>query len=152
MNSSKINNIYLQRQHKSNLCRMYSINNYFGYEKISEKDFENYCKKYDEFIKGLNTYNNDGFSEGRCLTSYIIELLDNKFCFLIPINSYDNSRNHIDIDYYKKKMKYIEDYFEFNKNHIWIKVVVEKLLSLHCALCLCLHALVPYTLGKNICF
>ena len=78
-----MNNIYLQKQKKSNLCRMYSLNNYFGYEKINENDFENYCKKYDEFIKGINTYNNDGFSEGRCLTSYIIELLDNKF-FILP--------------------------------------------------------------------
>ena len=112
-------NIYCERQH-DDLCRLHSINGYFGFKKLDQSDFFNYCNEYDEIIKGVKTQGMDGFSEGRCIISYILEKLDNKYIFLIPINSYNGIRNHIDIDRYNKLIPTLWCYFEFNKGHVWV--------------------------------
>ena len=112
-------NIYCERQ-DGDLCRLHSINAYFGFKKLEQSDFFNYCIEYDEIIKGLKTECMDGFSEGRCIISYILEKLDNKYIFLIPIKSYNGIRNHIDIDRYNKLISKLWCYFEFNKGHVWI--------------------------------
>ena len=111
-------NIYCERQ-RGDLCRLHSINAYFGYKKIDENEFFKYCSEYDEVIKGLKTVDMDGFSEGRCIISYILDKLNNKYMYLIPINSYTGSRNHIDIERYNKLIKLVNGFFEFNKGHVW---------------------------------
>ena len=110
--------IYCERQ-RGDLCRLHSINAYFGYKKIDAAEFLKYCSEYDEVIKGLKTIDMDGFSEGRCIISYILDRLDNKYIYLIPINSYTGSRNHIDIERYNKFIKLVNGFFEFNKGHVW---------------------------------
>ena len=112
-------NIYWERQ-SGDLCRLHSINAYFGFKKLDQNSFFNYCSEYDELIKGLKTQGMDGFSEGRCIISYILDKLDSKYIFLIPIKSYNNIRNHIDIDRYNKLIPKLLCYFEFNKGHVWI--------------------------------
>ena len=112
-------NIYYEKQ-RGDLCRLHSINAYFGFRCLKETDFFKLCDEYDNIIKGLKTNSMDGFSEGRCIISHILQKLDNKFLFLIPIKSYDNSRNTIDIDRYSKLISSITNVFEFNKNHVWI--------------------------------
>tara|TARA_B110000967_G_C18797331_1_gene516498 strand:- start:68 stop:808 length:741 start_codon:yes stop_codon:yes gene_type:complete len=112
-------NIYWERQ-SGDLCRLHSINAYFGFKKLDQNSFFNYCSEYDELIKGLKTQGMDGFSEGRCIISYILDKLDSKYIFLIPINSYNGIRNHIDIDRYNKLIPKLLCYFEFNKGHVWI--------------------------------
>ena len=119
-------NIYYQRQ-KNDLCRLHSLNAYYGYEKISEEQFQIYCNEYDLIIKGLNTKNNDGFCEGRNIISYILDKYNNTFCILIPINLYKKSRENIAIDHYNKliKNKNITQYFEFNKGHVWFNKYIK---------------------------
>ena len=48
------NNIYCEKQ-RGDLCRLHSINNYFGYKKYSEKEFYGFCDTYDKLIIGLNS-------------------------------------------------------------------------------------------------
>jgi hypothetical protein len=112
-------NIYWERQ-RGDLCRLHSINAYFGFKKLDDSDFFNYCSEYDEIIKGLKTQGMDGFSEGRCIISHILDKLDSKYIFLIPIKSYNGIRNEIDIDRYNKLIPKLWCYFEFNKGHVWI--------------------------------
>ena len=104
----------------NDLCRLHSLNAYFGdNNKLSIEEFYNYCIEYDTIVDGLKTQIMDGFSMGRCIISYIIEKIDNKFLLLIPINSYNGIRNDIDIDYYNNIIFNLNGFFEFNKNHIW---------------------------------
>ena len=67
----------------------------------------------------------DGFSEGRCIISYVLDKIDNKYVFLIPINSYKNARNFLDINRYNFLIKHVNCFFEFNKNHVWINKKIE---------------------------
>ena len=117
-------NIYWERQ-RGDLCRLHSINAYFGFKKIDETEFFKLCDGYDNIIKGLKTQGMDGFSEGRCIISYILESLDSKYCFLIPINSYNGIRNDIDIDRYNKLIRVIDGFFEFNKGHVWFNKKID---------------------------
>jgi hypothetical protein len=112
-------NIYWERQ-RGDLCRLHSINAYFGFKKIDESEFFKWCDKYDNIIKGLKTQGMDGFSEGRCIISYILEQMENTYVFLIPMNSYNGVRNDIDIDRYNKLIPKLWCYFEFNKGHVWL--------------------------------
>jgi hypothetical protein len=112
-------NIYWERQ-SGDLCRLHSINAYFGFKKLDHNSFFKYCSEYDDVIEGLKTQGMDGFSEGRCIISYILDKLDSKYIFLIPINSYNGIRNHIDIDRYTKLIPKLWCYFEFNKGHVWL--------------------------------
>lgn len=117
-----MSDIYYQRQ-IGDLCRLCSLNSYSGYEKFSVQNFFDYCDEYDSIINGLKSRNMDGFAEGRSIVSYILDKEFNKFTLLIPINTYNTARNHIDINYYKTLIKNkngICCYFEFNKNHIWL--------------------------------
>lgn len=113
--------LYYEKQ-RGDLCRIHALNAYFGYNKIDEKTFNDYCNEYDKLIKGLNSRNMDGFAEGRNIISYILDKLDNKYCVYIPIYVSNNSYKYVDINRYKKKIfeKKIKFYFEFNKNHVWL--------------------------------
>ena len=118
LSSGDNDSIYYERQ-KDDLCRLHSINAYFGFKKIDESEFFKWCDEYDNVIKGLKTKGMDGFSEGRCIISYILEKMENKYVFLIPMNSYKGIRNDIDIDRYNKIIRGIGGFFEFNKGHVW---------------------------------
>ena len=116
--------IYYEKQ-RGDLCRLHSLNAYFGYKKFNDPDFFKLCAEYDEEIKGLKTKVMDGFSEGRCIISYVLDKIDNKYVFLIPINSYKNARNFLDINRYNLLIKHVNCFFEFNKNHVWINKKIE---------------------------
>jgi len=111
-------NIYWEKQ-SGDLCRMHSLNAYFGYNRLNKSTFIEYCSKYDNVIKGLQNESMDGFSEGRCIISYILDILESKYVFLIPINSYSNARKDIDIKRYNKLISNLNGFFEFNKGHVW---------------------------------
>ena len=111
-------NIYWEKQ-SGDLCRMHSLNAYFGYNRLNKSTFIEYCSKYDTVIKGLQNETMDGFSEGRCIISYILDILESKYIFLIPINSYSNARKDIDIKRYNKLIYNLNGFFEFNKGHVW---------------------------------
>ena len=111
-------NIYWEKQ-SGDLCRMHSLNAYFGYNRLNKSKFIEYCSKYDTVIKGLQNETMDGFSEGRCIISYILDILESKYVFLIPINSYSNARKDIDIKRYNKFIYKLNGFFEFNKGHVW---------------------------------
>lgn len=115
-----MDDIFCQRQTQTDLCRLYSINNYIGYEKYSIDDFYYYCDCYDKLINGLKSRNMDGFAEGRSIVNYIMDIYENKYTLLIPINNYNNSRCSIDLKYYTNIITQLNCYFEFNKTHIWI--------------------------------
>lgn len=110
--------MYWERQ-RGDLCRLHSLNAYFGYQRLTENAFFSYCNDYDSIIPGLNSRSMDGFSEGRCIINYIIDILDNVYTLTIPIDSYSNSREYINYERYKKILSNLDCYFEFNKGHVW---------------------------------
>lgn len=112
-------NLFCERQ-RGDMCRMHSINNYIGRELLNEKEFFNYCDNYDELIDGLNSRNMDGFAEGRSIVSFLMDKVFSKFLLLIPINSYNKSRIHLDMEHYNELLRKCNCFFEFNKNHIWV--------------------------------
>ncbi len=112
-------NIFCENQ-RGSMCRMHSINNYFGKPIINETKFIGYCRDYDNIITGLNSIDMDGFAEGRSIVSYIMDIIFKKFLLLIPINSYKQSRSHLNISHYNELLKKCKCFFEFNKTHIWL--------------------------------
>ena len=117
-------NIYYERQ-RGNMCRLHAINGYFGNTILNDNQFFEYCDEYDKIIEGLYSRNMDGFAEGRSIVSYIIDKLDNKYVLLIPIDSYTNARKHIDLNRYLKIINLLGNYFEFNKDHVWVNKKIE---------------------------
>jgi hypothetical protein len=111
-------NIYWEKQ-RGDLCRLHSINAFYGYNKFSEKDFNELCEEYDKIIRGLKSINMDGFAEGRNIISYILDITSHNYVLLIPINNYKNSRKHLDLNHYNKLLNNITYFFEFNKTHVW---------------------------------
>lgn len=112
--------MYYERQ-RGSMCRLHSLNAYFGFKKLDDSDFLDLCEEYDTIIKGLESKRMDGFAEGRCIINYIIDKIDNKYTLTIPIKSYKNSREFINLDYYKNIIdKNINHFFEFNTNHVWL--------------------------------
>lgn len=111
--------MYYEKQ-RGNMCRLHSLNAYFGYKKLDETTFFNYCDNYDKLIKGLNSRDMDGFAECRCIINYIIDIIDKKYTLTIPINLFKNSREYVNIDRYNKLLPLINYYFEFNKTHVWL--------------------------------
>ena len=112
-------NKYYESQ-RGNMCRLHSINGYFGKTVLNDSEFFGHCDDYDKIIDGLHSRNMDGFAEGRSIVSYIIDTLDSKFSLLIPINSYTGAREHLDLDRYLKMIPVLNSYFEFNKDHVWV--------------------------------
>lgn len=117
--------IYYEKQ-RGDLCRLHSLNAYYGFKKFDDSEFFKLCAEYDDEIKGLKTQVMDGFSEGRCIISYVLDKLDNKYVFLIPINSYKNARISLNLERYNLLIKHISCFFEFNKNHVWINKKIDK--------------------------
>jgi len=110
--------MYYEKQ-IGDMCRLHSLNAYFGYKKLEDQDFFKYCDNYDNIIEGLNSRDMDGFAEGRCIINYIIDVIDKKYTLTIPIDLFKNSREYINIDRYNRLLSQIECYFEFNKTHVW---------------------------------
>ena len=93
--------IYYESQ-RGNMCRLHAINGYFGKTVLNDEQFFKHCDDYDKVIDGLYSRNMDGFAEGRSIVSYIIDKLDSKFVLLIPIDSYQGARQHLDVSRYLK--------------------------------------------------
>ena len=109
--------MYWERQ-KGNLCRLHSLNAFFGKQKISEQEFQKYCEEYDKIVPGLKTDNMDGFANGWCIINWIL-FLHGFHSVLIPIEKYKN-REFIDIDHYKKQLNSYNNICEFNEKHVWL--------------------------------
>ena len=45
---------------RGDMCRLHSLNAYFGYKKLEDSDFFKYCDDYDNIIEGLNSRDMDG--------------------------------------------------------------------------------------------
>lgn len=121
-----IKDIYWERQRGDN-CRIHSLNAYFGYCKISETEFYSMCDEYDKLIPGLKSRSMDGFSEARCIISYILSQIGDSHSILIPMNKYQNARSHINVDRYQKLVNTnrITSYFEFNAGHVWLNKFIK---------------------------
>ena len=117
--------IYWERQIGNN-CRIHSLNAFFGEKKVSDTDFERLCKEYDTLIPGLASIQMDGFAECRSIVSYIVDIYANKYMHLVPINMRNiHSKNRHFWNYdrltpFLGKPGGILNYFEFNRDHIWI--------------------------------
>ena len=111
--------MYWERQ-QGNLCRLHSLNAFFGEKYIEESQFKKLCEKYDEVVPGLKTDSMDGFSQGRCIINWIL-YLHGYHTVLIPINKFNN-RKYIDIQHYKNLIdkNIVKSIFEFNEKHVWI--------------------------------
>lgn len=120
--------IYCERQ-IGDMCRMHAINAYFGKSLLNIQLFFELCDKYDALIPGLKSRNMDGFAESRNIIGYILDVLDNKYSVLIPIKSSKNSHKYVNISRYTEmlKNKEITNYFEFNKNHVWLNKLVNNI-------------------------
>jgi len=118
--------IFFERQ-RGDMCRMHSLNAYFGKPLLNEDTFYKFCDKYDSLISGLESRRMDGFAESRNITSFILEILANKYCVYIPMNLSKNSHNYVDVARYHDKLnkREISNYFEFNKTHIWLNKKVD---------------------------
>jgi hypothetical protein len=116
--------MYWERQRGDN-CRIHSLNAFFGKKLITEALFNKYCKEYDTIIWGLNSSQMDGFAECRNIVSYIVDKYTNQFCALVPINLRGVHNKHRQLWEYERflqffKKGFINAYFEFNKDHIWL--------------------------------
>lgn len=109
--------MYWERQ-RGDLCRLHSLNAFFGRKQISDQDFKNYCQDYDKIVPGLKTDLMDGFSNGWCIINWIL-FLHGFHSVLIPMEKYKN-REFIDIDHYKKQLISYNNIFEFNEKHVWL--------------------------------
>lgn len=120
-----VNNIYWERQVGNN-CRIHSLNAFFGKKMISEDNFIGLCNEYDKLVPGLESIKMDGFAESRSIISYIIDKFTHKYVQLIPINMRNIHHKNRQQWGYDRFIKYlgreggILNYFEFNKDHIWV--------------------------------
>lgn len=118
-------NIYWERQVGNN-CRIHSLNAFFGKNKIAESDFKKFCLEYDTIIPGLESIKMDGFAESRSIISFIVDKFTNKYVQLVPINMRNVHHKNRQLWNYNRLTSFIgkEDgilnYFEFNRDHIWI--------------------------------
>jgi hypothetical protein len=124
-------NIYWERQ-SGGLCRKHSLNVYFGKNKISELDFNNYCNEYDEYLRNTgraydNVINNDIIpSNQNTIISYIIEKIENKHCIYIQLGGLKKYM----VDYkYSGIIDLIKNsncIFLFNEGHIYCLKYINK--------------------------
>jgi hypothetical protein len=109
--------LYWESQ-KGGLCRLHSLNVYFGFKKFNEKDFQQHCQTYNNIIK--ETYNEIIKSEYYdifptfSLISYIINYYENKYSYFIPFNGLKNENKTLKELIYKS-----ESFFVFNNKHIY---------------------------------
>ena len=121
-----MNDIYWVKQRGDN-CRIHSINAFFGEKKISDREFYDFCDRYDKIIPGLKSRKMDGFAEARCIISHILSEIGEAHTILIPINKYTGARDHLDLVRYDKMVNNLEitSYFEFNPTHVWLNKYIE---------------------------
>ena len=112
-----MNNIYYQRQ-SGGLCRMHSLNAYFGYEKISPGDFIKYQKEFDLYQKKFNT-------DISCKDFDIVASNQkNVVSFILKKHGVYSRYYHIN-NMFKKNVNdmlsvLVGDFiFIYNENHIW---------------------------------
>ena len=123
-----ISSIYWERQ-SGDLCRLHSLNAYFGKKHFNIDNFYKLCDEYDNLVPGLCSKNMDGFAEGRSIISYILDKFDNKFVFLIPIDSNIMTQKYIRKYECNRLTPFIGNsilsYFEFNKGHVWLNKIID---------------------------
>ena len=92
--------IFTMKSKVIRIARLHSLNAFWWNNTFHEK-FKDYCNKYDNIIKGINTINHDSLSEGRNIIKlYFKDILSNKYTDAYSINSYKKSRNEINIGHY----------------------------------------------------
>ena len=122
--------VYYENQ-RGNLCRKHSINAYFGYEQISEDQFTNYCKEYDEYMKEHYNYETDTLNNDYILSTrnniiyYIIKKESRNigekypYCLYVPINYLNKYLEMFRITL--EELVYdSNDIFIFNADHVWL--------------------------------
>lgn len=125
-------NIYFEKQ-RGGLCRLHSLNGFFGMKKINDNEFNNYKKEYDLYMKkkfnipdkqSCSDYDYIN-SDQNTIISYILKYHYKVYTRYFAINELHNNKfnnslnlssiiNQITID--KIINKFI---FVFNSNHIW---------------------------------
>jgi hypothetical protein len=121
-------NIYYEKQ-RNGLCRLHSLNAFFGSQKISDSDFEVYKNEYDIFMK--KKFNTDIMcndydyinSDQNTIISYILKYKYNIFTRYYYINELHNnkwnSNKTIENIINDINGKIINNFiFVFNQNHI----------------------------------
>ena len=109
--------LYWESQ-KGDLCRLHSLNTYFGYKKISENEFKRYCQEYNKYIK--DSYNEIIKSENYdifptySLMSYIIHQIEGKYCYFIPYGGLKK-----EIMPLEKLLNKSSSFFVFNRKHVF---------------------------------
>jgi hypothetical protein len=112
-----MNKLYWESQ-KNGLCRLHSLNAYFGTKKINETDFHKHCQTYNNIIKDkyneiIESENYDIFPT-YSLVSYIINHYENKYSYFIPFNELKNEGKTLKDIVHKS-----ESFFVFNNKHIY---------------------------------
>lgn len=110
--------IYWESQ-RGKLCRLHSLNTYFNCKKITDEEFHQYCKDYNQYIKEyygetIVSQNYDIFPT-YSLISYIIHKLDNKYCYFIPLNKLKDEKMSLENLIHKST-----SFFVFNQNHVYL--------------------------------
>lgn len=119
-----MSNIYWESQ-KKDLCRMHSLNFYFGYHKLSEKEFHQYCLDYNDYIKSFYgeivlSQNYDIFPI-HSLISYVIDKIDNKYCYYVPLGRLSQESMSLE-----KLINETKSFFVFSHSHVFVVKYQEK--------------------------
>ena len=112
-------NIYFEKQN-GNLCRLHSINHYYGEQKLTIKDFYRKCKEYDSYYQTKSAKNHDYFNEGQSLISFILNKCSNDFVLLIQNIDFDRFQEERKY-FYKEYLQELQAVFLFNGGHIWLR-------------------------------
>jgi hypothetical protein len=137
-----MNKLYWESQ-KNGLCRLHSLNAYFGFKKINKKDFHKYCQIYNDMIKDrynevIKSENYDIFPT-YSLISYIINHYENKYSYFVPFNELRNESKTL-----KELINKSESFFVFNNKHIYtVKLYKGKWYKIDS-----LSGIIPITLEK----
>lgn len=117
-------NIYWEKQ-QNGLCRLHSINVFFGFQKYSPYDFNKLCDDYDKEKKQLYNTNISckSFdlicSDQQNIVSFIIHK-NNKYTKYYPINYIQLNNISNDEFYNTHNVDDLNTFFIFNETHIWI--------------------------------
>lgn len=115
--------VFVEAQ-RGGLCRMHSINNYFGKAVLSENSFDKLCEFYDDFMKTRYSIDTNckefdtSYSDHLNVVSYYL-LQNNIYCRYIPLGIvHTNGTKFIntDVDNFDEE----KGLFMFDEKHIWI--------------------------------
>ena len=115
--------IFWEKQ-QGGLCRLHSINTFFGFHKYTPNDFSNICDEYDETNQLYNTkISCKSFdlihSDQKNIISYIIHK-NGIYTKYYPINYIQSNKISKDEFYNIHETKDLHIFFIYNETHIWI--------------------------------